>query len=102
MQQYCIASQHTDIGNGNVQAYTLDATYYGYTVQTLLQLTVVVLIFALNTLSEHKFFSTTKHHVLVPLLLNHGHMHKTMLPALPPSQLTCSLSRNPRISRQSG
>ena len=50
----------------------------------------------------HKFFPTTKHHVLVPLLLNHGHMYKTMLPTLPPSQLTCSLSHNPRISRQSG
>ena len=51
----------------------------------------------------HKFFPTTKHHVLVPLLLNHGHMYKTMVPTLPPSQLTCSLSHhNPRISRQSG
>ena len=43
-----------------------------------------------------------KHHVLVPLLLDHGHMYKTMVPTLPPSQLTCNLSRSPHISQQSG
>ena len=74
-----------------------DTMYYSCNAQMLLQ---SVLIFALNTLSEHKFFSTTKHHVLVPLLLDHGHMYN--LPTLLTSQLTCNLSRNPRISQQSG